>query len=618
MCGIAGIFEQDGRAADPDAIAGMLAQIVHRGPDGTGTWHSGPLALGHTRLKILDLSDRAAQPMVTSDGQGVLVYNGEVYNYRELREELTAEGAEFRSSGDTEVVLEALHRWGPEAAIPRFDGMFALAYFDCRAEALWLARDRAGIKPLVVAEVGRRLIFASEAKAVLASPYVASAADERSMMLYLLWEMNTSVRTGFSGLRELAAGTWRKITRAGTTEHRYFHVLDNVDPERIVAAAKQDVSQFVPPVADTLKSSVDMHLASDVPVAAMCSGGVDSSLIAAYASDRIAQLPAYVADIDGPENETAQARRVAEHIGISIHSVRYDRTQHLRLWPVSIWHCDTPIYHVSEPALMAVVRRCRADGVRVLLTGEGSDELFGGYDRYVSTYRSWRRLDLARRMRIPEAFYRSQTRRLDAMPFRGAPLAWHWNAQKRFTISRDANIETLPNRIMAKLAAIEPAADRALIGHCLFEFHYYFAWLLHRHDRIGMSASLEMRVPFLENRLIDLAHHLPRKAKLNRGRTKWVIKEAARSRLPADVVDATKKGFPVPHNYSVGTERLLSGGLLAQQFEWTNATASEIIKMAQTENSIRFRLVSLELWLRIFFDRADPEELGERLLALAA
>ncbi len=617
MCGIAGIFERGGRPVRRDDINGMLAAMIHRGPDGAATWNDGALALGHTRLKILDLSDRAAQPMSTADDQGVLVYNGLVYNYRDLRRRLVGEGVSFASSGDTEVVLQALHRWGPEAAIPQFNGMFAFAYFDRREGALWLARDRAGIKPLVIADQGGRLVFASEAKAILSSPLVEAAIDERAMTLYLMWETKTSGRTGFSGLRELPAGTWRKMTSSDDIETRYFHVLDNVDPARIAEAMTGNADGLAASAAGALKASVNAHLASDVPVAAMCSGGVDSSLIAAYASDRTPNLSTYVADVQGPESEAAAAGRVAAHLGLALHPVPFDRARFLRTWPLAVWHSDCPIYHASDPALMAVVRRCRDDGVRVLVTGEGSDELFGGYPRYAKTYRVWRRLDRMRRLGLPKPLWRSLARRLNAMPFRGAPAVWERQFQMRMKAARDANIETLPDRLMAKLSAVEPVADRAFLAHCLFEFHYYLAWILHRHDRIGMSASVEMRVPFLENDMIDLAFHLPRKAKLNGGCAKWAVKKAAELRLPSDIVYAPKKGFPVPEFYSSGSERLLLGGMLAEQFEWTGAATKDIVAMASTADEIRFRLVSLELWLRIFFGNADPAELGERLMAIA-
>ena len=170
---------------------------------------------------------------------------------------------------------------------------------------------------------------------------------------------------------------------------------------------------------------------------------------------------------------------------------------------------------------------------------------------------------------------------------------------------------------MSMLSPIASVGDRALVGHCLFDFHNHLPWILHRHDRMGMASSLEMRVPFLENGMIDLASHFPRRAKLYRGQTKWVVKTAAEARLPRKIVHARKKGFPIPESFSSGTERLLAGGLLAEQMEWAARTADEIINLAATASNVRFRLVGLELWLRIFLDGADLEELGEQLMALA-
>ena len=217
MCGIAGIWRKDGTTADASLLGPMLDAILHRGPDDIGTWSNGPAALGHTRLTILDLTDRAHQPLVTEDGQGILVYNGEVYNYPTLRAELEREGISVESTGDSEVVLKALHHWGPENSVPRFDGMFAFAYIDLRGgkQTLWLARDRIGIKPLVVAELGDELVFASEVKSLLTHPRVPRAPDDRALTWLLFQGRIEPHRTAFAGIRGLRPGTWWRIDAHG-------------------------------------------------------------------------------------------------------------------------------------------------------------------------------------------------------------------------------------------------------------------------------------------------------------------------------------------------------------------------------------------------------------------
>ncbi len=322
----------------------MLSAIVHRGPDDNGSWQKGRVALGQQRLTILDLSARSNQPMITPDELGVLIYNGEVYNYREIRRELEREGLEFRTTGDTEVVLRALHHWGPERSIPHFNGMFALAYLDLRADALWLARDRVGIKPLVVCQTGSELIFASEVKALVAHPRVSRRLDGHTMAEFLLARPWRSRRTMFEGIGGLEPGTWWKITGAGVEKKQYFHVLDNVDVSRLAAANKASPSQFVEALRNTLQNSVRLHLASDVPLGAMCSGGVDSSLIAAYAKDFQPDIQTYVADVRGSneDSEAPQAERVARHLGVAVHRVPIDRQRYLELWPHVVWHSDGP------------------------------------------------------------------------------------------------------------------------------------------------------------------------------------------------------------------------------------------------------------------------------------
>ena len=274
MCGLVGIWRHDGGEADLSAIACMLAPIEHRGPDGKGVWQGGRIALGHLRLAILDLTEASHEPMLTTDGTGALVYNGEVYNYREIREALEQEGVQFRSSGDTEVVLQALHRWGPERAISQFNGMFAFAYFNRREDALWLARDRMGIKPLLVADTGTEFIFGSEAKALLAHPRMQKRVDRYALTKWILSGARQP-KILFEGIDELRPGFWWKITSRGIDKHQYFHALTEVDVDRLVSASAQGPNTFVRQFRHHLKKSVKLHLASDVPLAVMCSGGVD-------------------------------------------------------------------------------------------------------------------------------------------------------------------------------------------------------------------------------------------------------------------------------------------------------------------------------------------------------
>jgi asparagine synthase (glutamine-hydrolysing) len=586
----------------------MLATILHRGPDGRGTWREGRVAFGHRRLSIIDLTQAAAQPMLTEDRKGVLVYNGEVYNYRELRRELEQEGVQFRSAGDTEVVLQALHCWGPEKSVARFNGMFAFAYLDQREGALWLARDRIGIKPLLVADTGTEFIFGSEAKALIAHPRMTRRLDRYAVAQWVLWQGRTPHGTLFEGIDQLQPGELWKVAGKGIEKRRYFDIVGEVDVDRLVAGANGDPMRFVAGFRTLLQKSVRLHLASDAPLAAMCSGGVDSSLIAAYAKEELPDLPAYVADIPWTGGEGNQAERVGRHLGIPVRRIKVDQACFLRLWPHAVWHSDAPSTHPSDAALLAVAQACRADGIKVLLTGEGSDELFGGYDWQSTTYDQWR-------SRTRRFWFRASKEVSRQTPFEPWPAVG--GVERRLTVSMDANRSLQPKRLFELLAQVKPKADRAFLAHCLGSLSSHLGWILFRHDRIGMAASIEMRVPFLENEMFDFAFHIPRRAKLHRKIGKWVVKQAAAERLPADIVYATKKGFPIPEAFWSGTQKMLIRGALAETMQWSAHSTDEISAMLAKDWYLAFHLVGMEMLLRMAFGGETPETLGEKLTAMA-
>jgi asparagine synthase (glutamine-hydrolysing) len=616
MCGVVGLWRHDGAPADAGELLPMLATIVHRGPDDSGTWQGGRVALGFQRLTILDLTLAAHQPMATADELGVLVYNGEIYNYRELRAALEREGAAFASTGDAEVVLQALHCWGPERAIPRFNGMFALAYVDRRADTLWLARDRIGIKPLAVCDTGSELLFASEAKALLAHPRMRKRPDALAISKWVLARHHRAHRSLFEGVDGLAPATWWRISAQGIEKRRYHDPFTDIDIDRLVAAGSAEPEALAARFREAFAASVQMHLASDVPLATTCSGGFDSSLVTAYARKFAPKLHAYVADVQFADSEGARAARVCEHLGVAIRRVRVDRERYLRLWPHTVWHLDRPAVQPSDPAMLAVTQTCRADGVKVLLTGEGSDELFGGYAWHRDNYRRWKRLEAWFWRLLPARLHRRAAEQVAAAPFHGFSARREPEMFRRLA-ALDPERELTPHWLMQHLARVEPASDRAFLVHCIADLYFHMSSILLRHDRIGLAASIEMRVPFLENGLIDLAFHLPRRAKLHAGQRKWVVMRAAQQELPRDVIYARKKGFPMPPDFTRGTEALLTGGLLAGEMGWSARATDAIAASTRSDWFLRYELVGLEMWLRIFFSGERPEALGEKLVALA-
>ena len=616
MCGIAGIYRRDDAAAEAACLEPMLATIAHRGPDDRGLWSRGRTAFGHVRLSILDLSTRAHQPMTAPDGRGVLAYNGEVYNFPDLRAELEAEGVAFRSTGDTEVVLRALEHWGPREAVPRFDGMFAFAYLDRRDDTLWLARDRIGIKGLYVAEAGGALVFASEVKAVLAHPHVARRPSLRSVDIVLATWTVEDPRTMWEGVEAVPAGALWRVTNTSIDRSRYFRIPEDVDVERIRRAEPVPPGHMVDAFEGTLQRSVAAHLRSDAPLATMCSGGVDSSLVTAYARDTAEDVVAYVADVDGPLAEGEQARRVGRHLGVDVRTVPVDRRDHLRLWPRAVGLLDQPTVFVSDTALLKVADTCRRDGIRVLLTGEGADELFGGYPWQSKTYEMWRRREGLRwRLAHSRRRRRQQLDRLDLSPIATNLGRTDPGLRLRLLGALEPGSELRGRRLLDHLARIERTPDRAFKAQCLDDIPRHLASILQRHDRMSMGASIESRVPFLGNELIDMGLHAPRSWLYHRGTSKWLVKRAAERRLPRAVVHARKRGFPAPPTLGAPARPLLRGGALGELLGWTARDVDDLLALGPQADFVTFRWIALELWARLTLRGESAQELGERLAA---
>ncbi len=616
MCGIAGIYRLDDAPADVAALGPMLEVTAHRGPDDHGTWSRRAVALGHVRLSILDLTERAHQPMVTPDGHGVLVYNGEVYNFALLRAELEARGVRFSSTGDTEVVLRALEHWGPREAIPRFDGMFALAYLDTRSDTLWLARDRMGIKGLYAARTGGAWVFGSEVKAVLAHADVARRPSLRSVDIVLASWTLEDPRTMWESVESVPAGSVWRITRDGVERSRYFQLPDSVDVDRIRAGEDISPDDVVDDFEAALERCVRTHLVSDAPVATLCSGGVDSSLVTAYATDSEPNLVSYVADIEGPEAEGEQGRRVGRHLGVDMRTVDVDAKAHVRRLPRAVWLLDQPTMFASDPALLMVAETCRRDGIRVLVSGEGADELFGGYPWQRKTYEMWkRRQGLRWRLAHSKRRRRQELSRLALSPLATNLGRTDPGIRLRLIGALNASTELRGRRLMDYFAAIEKREDRAFKAQCLDDIPRHLRTILQRHDRMSMGASIETRVPFLANEVIDMGLHAPRSWLYRDGKTKWLVKQAAVRRLPRDVVHARKKGFPAPPTLAAPGRPLLRDGALCELLGWTGQDVDDLLALGPQADPIAFRWVALELWARLTLRGENPDELGERLAA---
>ena len=627
MCGLAGCWHRDGTPADPMLVERMLDRQRYRGPDDRGTWSAGPVALGLDRLAILDLSPHGHQPMASRDGQSVIAYNGEVYNWRELRRELEADGVAFTSACDTEVVLEALHRWGPEVAIPRFNGMFALAWFDRRDDTLWLARDRAGIKPLYLTDTGSVVAFASEAKALFAHPAIPCRPDVHALVTHVFLQRMAGDWTGFEGVRSVLPGTTVRISRTGTEVLTWFDVERDLDVERILASRREPFEEHVETFRGLIERSVELHLQSDAPLAVMCSGGLDSSLTTAIAMRHKPDLVAFVAEVeDAPVAEADKAQVVADHLGVALRRIPVTDADYPRLWALAARHNDDPIFFYQNPMSLRVSEAVRDEGFKVLVTGEGADELFGGYPWQLETGRMWQlRRWHARLIRdIPPlraiGRYLQWLAPFDLKALAGDPFSRRGEWRKSppgAELAIDGGIRRRKaEALFARLAPLPSAWERGFAARAYDDFYHHLRVLLAANDKMTMATSVEMRVPFLESATIDFGLHLAPRSKVHRGRRKRVVKAVAEALLPSEIVHAQKHGFGMPQKFTTGYTGLVEGGIVPELFKWGRAETARMHEVMREHHLIGQKVVSMELWAQQHFGGRSAAEMEERLRAV--
>ncbi|MFC5285847.1 asparagine synthase (glutamine-hydrolyzing) [Actinokineospora guangxiensis] len=540
MCGIAGYRRLDGAPADPGVLAEMAKALHHRGPDDAGTWSDGPVGFAHTRLSIIDLG-ASRQPM---SGGGVhLAFNGEILNYRELRSGLDYP---FTTSGDTETLLAVYLRDGVDG-VRKLRGQFAYAVFDDRSQELHLVRDRLGILPLYYYSDDKVFAFASEIKALF--PLIGRpSVDLESLHDYLAHRSVPAPHTLIEGVRKVPQGHRLTLGRDGQVRLRQYWALP-VSGTRAVTP-----EQAVRLVASALDDSIADALVADVPVGAYLSGGIDSSLITALiAKARQGEgLHTFSAGFgDERVDEVAWARKVAGIVGSEHHEVTVTAEDFRDSWARLSWHRDAPLSEPADVAVHRLAELARRD-VKVVLSGEGSDELFGGYPKYrYAGMTRWAGLAPGRGFALPRlerALPASQARLGVAVRALAEPSAAE-RMRGWFAPFTTAEREALLGGPASRQA---PDAYRRGRGDALRRMLYAdsHAWLadnlLERGDRMSMAASLELRPPFLDHRLVELAFSLPSAVKVRGGVTKWVVKEVARKYLPGEIVDRPKSGFKVP------------------------------------------------------------------------
>lgn len=564
MCGIVGVV------GAPDADDGlarvrrMNASIVHRGPDDEGSWSGPGFAFGMRRLSIIDLA-AGHQPMRTDDGVGI-VFNGEIYNYRALRDELIRAGYRFRTHSDTEVILNLYHRDGL-AAIGRLEGMFAICLYDSRSRQMHLVRDRLGVKPLYFGSQSGRFYFGSEIKAVLAGLDERPEVSEEALFHYLTLRFVPSAQTIWQGIHKLLPGHLLTLDLGDASYRieRYWQVSFHSEP---LSSARDYPAEF----ERLFLAAVDKRLlASDVPVGVLLSGGVDSSAVAAAAVE-LGHKDFHtfsVAFAQGGEfDETLYARQVAQHVGATHHEIHIDRPQFVDLLPDFVRHADEPLADLASIPLFCVSRLAR-EHVKVVLSGEGADEVLAGYtmERLARILAWMERLDGA----IPPSLLRLAGRLLGGRRSGEMLSAWgeggwrnglvgqpyhatlHWSdSEKRRLWNGKAGCDAyLPTETLIRnwYGEAETGSHPLDALQQVYCREWLVEDLLMKADKMSMAASLELRVPFLDHALVEWAARAPLAWKVGepgRYQSKRILRQFAARRLPAAVVSRPKRGFPVP------------------------------------------------------------------------
>lgn len=574
MCGIVGIFRQtaEARPIDPARLSVMRDSMAHRGPDGFGQWIDvgGVIGLGHRRLSIIDLDQRANQPMVHPDGSLALTFNGEIYNYREVRKELQMAGVSgWQTTSDTEVLLKAYEYWGI-ACLSRMRGMFAFALWDGRDRALWLVRDRIGIKPLYYTSAGGRLAFASEIKALLMDPQQQRAMDEESLFHFISLMTTPAPRTMFKGIHKLPGGCWLRAELGGKVEiRRYWDALD--EAQMAVANLPKDDGEIIEAIREELRTAVTYRGVADVPVGVFLSGGIDSSTNAAlFSNTQSRAIKTFSIGYDGKHltyrDELSFAKQMADRISADHHYQRLKIDELLDLLPHIIYLQDEPIADPVCFPVYCVSALARRSGITVAQIGEGADELFAGYPGW---HRILRMRAITKRFGIAGS----------AMAHLGLSLAGKGDGILAETIRRGntgepffwSGAEIFPGPRKERLLSsglTERFRDRRS-SESITETYGRFLdkapevsalnWmtyvdlnlrlpelLLMRVDKMSMGVSLECREPFLDHKLVGLALAIPTATKLAGNTPKSLLKRAVRGLIPDELIDRPKQGFGVP------------------------------------------------------------------------
>lgn len=622
MCGICGIFDFKGAPVDRDLLARMTSTIRHRGPDGEGFYVQGPIGLGHRRLSIIDL-EGGAQPITNEDGTLYIIFNGEIYNFIELREELKKKGHIFKTRSDTEVILHGYEEWGLEC-VQRFNGIFAFALWDSKRKRLFLARDHLGVKPLYYATVGDRFLFASEIKALLADQECPKEVDVKALGQLFTLRYVPSPDTMFRGIKKLPPAHSMTVSKSGVEIQRYWHWTPQIRQE---ASEKDLIAQY----QDLVEDAVRLQMRSDVPVGLFLSSGVDSGALLALMS-KYAGKPVHTFTIGFEQgeasNETHDAREMAARFGADHEEMIVSAEDYQRYYDRYLWDLEEPVGNETAAAFY-FVSLITSRKVKVALTGQGADEPWAGYHRYIGVKlsRFYSRLprfltdgivrrivekssknerlqrgvvslseqDILTRLVKIYSFYSSAMKARLFQPWVKEQISTEGHEARQALRRLQADVETLdPLTQMLYIDTRSNLPDDLLMVA----------------DKTAMANSLEARVPYLDYRLVEFVETLPPDKKLHWFTGKYLHKKALEKWLPKEVVYRKKKGFENPIDqwlrgrmrYYVNECLLSDRSAVGRYFD--RAYIRELVAQheARDQNYLRhiYLLISFELWHQKF------------------
>ncbi len=636
MCGIHGLIHLDGRPVESAWLTAMGDITAHRGPDDEGQHLDGDCGIAMRRLSIIDLSG-GHQPLSNADGTVWLVCNGEIYNYRELRQELQTLGHSFKTGSDSEVLLQGYCAWG-DAVVERLNGMFDFALWDARQRRLLIGRDRIGVKPLYVLQDGQRLGFATEAKALLKLPGVRAELNTAALPDYLHLGYVPAPLSLFKGIRKLPPATLLSVQNGEVKEWRYWRVPTVVDQ----TASREE---WIERTRSQVERAVRMQMVSDVPIGAFLSGGVDSSAVVAYmAQQGGAPIKTYAIGFEGGAAETLYnelpfARQVSQLFGTEHHEIVV-KPDVVSLLPKLLWHMDEPIADSAFITTYLVSQFARQD-VKVILSGVGGDELFGGYRRYLGDH-------YAAKYNALPGFVRSIAssiaKRLPAD--RHAKWLNILRLAKGFIqtaeMGSDARyrsyVQVLGREAVSALLLQTPATSDDHLGLALKAAQSPDALsrllavdmetqlpddLLLLTDKMSMAVSLECRVPLLDHELLEMAAAMPSRIKIQGGQLKHVLKAALADKLPQDILHRAKRGFGTPMGawLKQSLQPLLRGLLAPAVIRQRGWLAPEPVQRLLEDHlaaradytDVLLALLNLEVWARLYLDGREHADVASEL-----